>query len=405
MLYFRRSTFSFLTNMIGAVALTGAFAACSSSSSSSNDAGGGGGNDGGATDAGSPLAGPVLGTATEISQTTYTFVSLEGPYWVAGATGATGYLLFSDVVEKNAVGAKIYKYDPGTNAFSVYPFPGATPTSTNGLGMDSMGRLVATERYNARVTRVEKDGTLTVLASMYPAAGGAGTDAGADAGAADGGADDGGAEAGAAGTTFNAPNDLTIDTMDNIYFSDTRWGSIKPDAMLAKNAAYRIGADGSLAQLYVAGTDPTMSSVNGIALSLDHMWLYLGDDIQNKLLKLPLDTNGLVPMGATPTVMADSTKVPGFSIPDGITLDDDGNLYVAMNDHRVNAIAVLAPDGTYKGRYDVPVGIDLFPDGGPQDPGGKGPSNISFGGADRKTLYITTLHGIWKVAVTTAGKP
>jgi len=340
-----------------------------------------------------PWGAPPLGTATEITQSAYQFVSLEGPLWVA--TG-TGYLLFSDVVEKNGAAAKIYKYDPATNMFTVYPYP--TPmTSTNGLGMDSMGRLVATERYNHEVSRVEKDGTLKVLVSTYPAGG---APAGADGGTA--------AEAGAAVKAFNAPNDVTIDSMDNIYFSDTRWGSAYPDAMLVPNAAYRIAADGTLTQLFVAGTDPTMASVNGIALSLDHKWLYLGDDMQNKLWKLPLDASGLVTAGATPMLMADKTKIPGdrFQIPDGITLDDNGDLYVALNHHDVNAIAVIGADGTYKGRYDVPVGIDKDPDGGaPLDPGGKGPSNVSFGGADRKTMYITTLHAIYKVAVPTAGKP
>lgn len=400
--YSRRLTVPRLTNLLCTVTLTGALAACSSSSNpgAANDGGGTGGSNN--TDAGTPWGAPPLGTATEITQSSITFVSLEGPLWVASGN----YLLFSDVVEKNGAAAKIYKYDPATNMFSVYPYPTAM-TSTNGLGMDSMGRLVATERYNHEVSRVEKDGTLKVLASMYPAT--AAVPAG-DAGADGGTATDGGAatEAGAAaGKAFNAPNDVTIDSMDNIYFSDTRWGSAYPDDMLVPNAAYRIAADGTLAQLYVAGSDPKMQSVNGIALSLDRKWLYIGDDMQNKLFKLPLDTNGLVPMGATATLMADKTKIPGdrFLIPDGITLDDNGDLYVALNHHDVNAIAVIGADGTYKGRYDVPVGIDKDPDGGVVDPGGKGPSNISFGGMDRKTMYITTLHAIWKVSVTTPGKP
>ncbi|HEX3695132.1 MAG TPA: SMP-30/gluconolactonase/LRE family protein [Polyangia bacterium] len=341
---------------------------CSSSSTPNNN--------NNSPDGGGNTAVTSLGTATAITQSTYNFISLEGPYWVASGN----YLIFSDVVEKNMTGSLIYKYDPATSAFSVYPYPTAMPADTNGLGMDSKGQLVATERYNHQVTRVE-GGSLKVLASTYPATG---------------------------GKALNAPNDVVVDSHDNIYFSDTRWGSMYADADLVPNAAYRIAPDGSLSQVYVAGTDPTMTSVNGIAVSLDGMALYLGDDIANKLWKLPLAADGSVPAGAMPTLLADSSKLPGnkFLVPDGINIDDSGNIYVALNHHDVNAIAVLKPDGTLVGKYDVPVGIDPSPDGGaPLDPGGRGPSNITFGGADRKTLFITTLHGIYQVAVPTPGKP
>src|SRR5579863_3089441 len=66
------------------------------------------------------------------------FVSLEGPLWVA----AGPYLLFSDVVEKNAAGAVIYRFDPVYRRFSIFPYPAAEapgPTSTNGLAVDAAG--------------------------------------------------------------------------------------------------------------------------------------------------------------------------------------------------------------------------------------------------------------------------
>lgn len=356
------------------LACLGTLASCSSSSSTTP-------MDGGPTgDTGVPW-GPQLGIATKIEQTgtTFKFVSLEGPYWVASGN----YLLFSDVVEMNGADAKIYKYEPASGMFSVYPYPTPMPASTNGLGMDSMGRLVATERVNHRVTRVE--GTppmLKELAATYPLTG---------------------------GKNFDAPNDLVIDSKDNIYFSDTRYGSLYPEAMLIPAAAYRIsGTDGSIVRLFEGGPVPTMNSVNGIALSKDGKSLYLGDDTANKLWKLPLNADGLVDAGVTPTLLADQAKIPGnrFMIPDGINIDDDGKIYVAINHHDVNAIAVFGEDGTYMGRYDVPVDLDIDPaTNKPADPGGKGPSNISFGGADRKTMFITTLHGLWKATAPTGGKP
>src|SRR5215831_7162289 len=95
-----------------------------------------------AASAGAPALFPGAGTAAAIPSP-IAFVSLEGPLWVAKGS----YLLFSDVVEKNAPGAVIYRFDPGPRRFSVFPYPppdaaggpGAGATSTNGLAVDGAG--------------------------------------------------------------------------------------------------------------------------------------------------------------------------------------------------------------------------------------------------------------------------
>src|SRR5439155_10566148 len=65
---------------------------------------------------------------------------------------------------------------------------------TNGLLFDGGGRLVMCEPARRRVSRLEKDGSLTVLADAYE------------------------------GKRFNQPNDLTIDARGRIYFSDPQYG-------------------------------------------------------------------------------------------------------------------------------------------------------------------------------------
>lgn len=62
------------------------------------------------------------------------------------------------------------------------------------------------------------------------------------------------------------------------------------------------------------------------------------------------------------------------------------------------------PDGEYVGEYSVPVGLDDGKTPVANGPG-NGPSNVSFGGADRKTMFITTHHAIWQVKVETTGLP
>ena len=292
------------------------------------------------------------------------FVSLEGPLWVA----AGPYLLFSDVVEKNAAGAVIYRYDPVYRRFSIFPYPVAEspgPTSTNGLAVDAAGNLVACERYNGRLVRVSPEGKRTVLADAWPPS-----------------------TPGHPGQPLNAPNDLVLRADGNIYFTDTDWGA-RPGTPHAPTAVYRVSPDGALSLVLA------MQKPNGIALSPDGGTLYIGSDAQAKVWKLPLDASGAVAGsgGAPvtgPTVLIDGARVPGgFKVPDGICIDDSGNLYVANNSDEIKAIEVFDPAGELLGRIPFP----------------SAPSNCTFGGADRRTLYVTTLHAVYEVRVPVPGLP
>lgn len=275
------------------------------------------------------------------------FESLEGPFWDA----ARGVLLFSDVVEENGPAAKIYRYAPETRTFAIEPYP-VTPTSTNGLAVDAQGHLIACERYNGALVRVA-DGKRLVLADHFPLDGGA---------------------------PLAAPNDLIVRADGSIYFTDTKWGA-KPGPHAAQ-AVYRVAPSGDVSVAY------SVSMPNGVALSPDGRTLYVGSDAQNIVWKLPVDANGAV---GSPTVFIDESHAPGglLKVPDGIGIDDAGNLYVANNDDAVKAIEVFSPEGRYLGDIAVP----------------DRPSNCTFGGKDRKTLYVTTLHAVYEVAVPTPGLP
>ena len=277
------------------------------------------------------------------------FESLEGPLWVPSRE----VLLFSDVVERNGSGARIYRFDPVTRQFAPLSWPEVGPTSTNGLATDPRGRLVACERYNARLVRVEPDGKLTVLAERWPA-------------------ND--------GPALNAPNDVTIRADGNIYFTDSDWGA-RPGVAHAPMGVYRVSPGGELSRVL------DLQKPNGIALSPDGASLYVGSDAQAKVWRLPLDAAGAV---GAPTLLIDGAGVTGgFKVPDGICVDDTGNLYVTNNDDAVKAIVVFDPAGHSLGRIALPFR----------------PSNCTFGGADRRTLYVTTLHGVYELRVPTAGAP
>lgn len=277
------------------------------------------------------------------------FESLEGPLWVARQHD----LLFSDVVEKNGPGARIYRFDPGAGTYAVVPLPEPGPTSTNGLAVDPQGRLIACERYDGRLVRVEPDGKLTVLASRWPAAD---------------------------GPALNAPNDVVVRADGNVYFTDTDWGA-RPDVPHPPMAVYRVSPAGELSRVLA------MEKPNGVALSPDGATLYIGSDTQAKVWRLPLDAGGAA---GAPAVLIDGAAVAGgFKVPDGICVDDTGDLYVTNNDDAVKAIVVFDPAGHELGRVPLPFR----------------PSNCTFGGADRRTMYVTTLHAVYEVRMPTPGLP
>jgi len=288
---------------------------------------------------------PSLAAEVRAIPSAIPFASLEGPFWVAQGS----YLIFSDVVEQNRPAAKIYRFDPASRAFSVVAYPGA-PISTNGLAVDGEGRLVACERWNGSLVRVA-GGMRTVLADRSPA-----------------------------GVTLNAPNDLVLRGDDNIYFTDTTWGA-RPGAH-AETAVYRISPAGVLSVAFA--TDMP----NGVALSPDGRTLYVGSDAHDRLWRLPVAEDGSVGQ-AQPFAAGHPTRAGKLHVPDGLCVDDSGRIYVANNSAEVSAIVVFEPDGRFAGRIPMP----------------SPPSNCTFGGADRRTLFITTLHALYEARTATPGLP
>jgi len=273
------------------------------------------------------------------------FESLEGPFWVA----SEGTLIFSDVIEQNGPAAKIYRFDPRTRAFSTVPYP-SSPTSTNGLAVDAEGRLLACERWNGALARVSGAKRL-LLAEHAPD-----------------------------GQPLNAPNDLTVRQDGNIYFSDTTWGE-RPDSH-APTAVYRVAPDGALSVAF------RVDMPNGVVLSPDGSTLYVGSDTQDRLWRLPVAADGTV---GSPEPFGHATDNPQsrIHVPDGLCVDDRGRVYVTNNSAEVSAIVVFDSTGRFAGRIPFPTP----------------PSNCTFGGPDRRTLYVTTLHALYEVPMATPGLP
>ncbi|MGH8751539.1 MAG: SMP-30/gluconolactonase/LRE family protein, partial [Burkholderiales bacterium] len=170
------------------------------------------------------------------------FQFTEGPVWVKDGN----YFLFSD---PNA--NRIYKYDGTLSVFreqsgyagadiAEYGQPGS-----NGLTFDQLGRLTINQHGNRRVVRLEKDGSLTVLAERYQ------------------------------GKRLNSPNDLVYKSDGTLYFTDPPFGLPKffddPRKELPYSGVYR-AKDGEVTLL-----TKELSGPNGIAFSPDEKYLYIGN--------------------------------------------------------------------------------------------------------------------------------
>lgn len=274
----------------------------------------------------------------------------EGPVWIRQG----GYLLFSDL-PSNA----IMKWTPGGMP-EVYrkpvftgPFPDGVQIGTNGLALDPMGRLVAAEHGNRRISRTEKNGTISILADRYE------------------------------GKRLNSPNDVVVKNNGDVYFTDPTGlyrtypdGPDKPKPELDFNGVYRISAGGKLDLL-----TKEIGYPNGIAFSPDEKKLYVANSRPDKYwMVFDVTADGGITNGRK---FADVTKEPGEGVPDGMKVDRAGNIYATA----LTGVQMFSPDGKRLGTVITPEVA----------------ANCAWGDADGKTLYITARTSIYRIRLNIAG--
>ena len=188
------------------------------------------------------------------------FKFTEGPIW-AGSANPGGMLLFSDP-NSNTIyryghdeTLSIFRHPSGYEGADIaeYGQPGS-----NGLTLDPQGRLTINEHGNRRITRLEADGTLTVLAERYD------------------------------GKRLNSPNDLVYKSDGTLYFTDPPFGLPRfekdPRKELSFSGIYRI-LNGRVELL-----SRELAGPNGIAFSPDETFLYVGnwDEKEKVVMRYPV---------------------------------------------------------------------------------------------------------------------
>jgi gluconolactonase len=177
---------------------------------------------------------------------------------------------------------------------------------------------------------------------------------------------------GYANRPFNAPRDLALRSSGHLYFTD-------PDDLADGRSGqpatrvYGMGPDGQVFVVDAARSEPT-----GIELSPDEAWLYIaGADAM--VQRYPVHRDGTI----GPSQMFAYTQLPAA----GMGVDCAGNLYAAVPGN--NTIVIISPGGGTLGVLSVP----------------ESPSNVAFGDADHKTLYVTTTHHIYSLRMPVPGLP
>ncbi len=157
--------------------------------------------------------------------------------------------------------------------------------------------------------------------------------------------------------SFKGVNDLTFARNGDLYFTDQGQTGIHDPT----GRVYRLAADGRLDCLITNGPSP-----NGLALDPEEKALYVAMTRANCMWHLPLKGGGVSKAGVF-------GYLPGIHGPDGLAVDEAGNLAVAHA--RIGIVWILSP-----------LGEPLFRI---QSKGGKARlTNIAYGGPDRRTLYM-----------------
>ena len=289
------------------------------------------------------------------SESEPTLVFTEGPAW------QNGKLYFSNMYfDENFNGdpkkSSLVEMDPN----GAYRNIVQNKMQTNGIIPLEDGTLAVCDMFGHRILKMDTKGNiLKVLADKYD------------------------------GKPLDGPNDLVMDSKGGIYFTDPQFTG---DAVKSQpgRSAYYLSPNGEVKRLL----EPNSYAMpNGIALSPDGKTLYINNtfddreswdvnsDKENFIWAYDVAEDGTISnerkfaeLYLTRGILDKLEKSSGA---DGMKVDAEGNLYVAT----YAGVQLFNDKGEFHGIIYVP---DY-------------PVNLTFGGADMKTLYITTHDKIYSI--------
>ncbi len=211
----------------------------------------------------------------------------------------------------------------------------------NGLILDRQGRLIAAEHESRRVSRTEADGKVITLVDRYN------------------------------GKRLNSPNDVIQAKDGSLYFTDPTFGLPKDQQQEQDvSGVYRLAPDGKLTLLVRDFDRP-----NGLALSPDNKILYVADSTHHHIRAFDVQPDGTVANGRVFAVLSPWKEDQGH--PDGLKVDAQGRVFATG----AGGVWVLDAKGKALGVIETPLAT----------------TNVGFGGADGKTLFITARADVYRI--------
>jgi gluconolactonase len=254
------------------------------------------------------------------------YLFAEGPVWSRG-----GYLIFSDAPHNRLLELKPQQH------------PSVLRENSNGAmgnAFDAEQRLYTCETHLRRVTRTDKKGNIEVLAERWE------------------------------DKRLNAPNDIVVRKDGQVYFTDPAFGNQRDARELDFYGVYHLSRKGELEVIAKPKGRP-----NGVAISPNGRVLYVTNSDERNLRAYDLDHNG---QASNERVLVSAIE----GIPDGVRVDEKGNLYVAAN-----KIELYTPEGKQLGSIAL----------------AETPSNCAFGDDDFESLYVTARTSVYRVRLNVKG--
>ena len=270
--------------------------------------------------------------------------------WVKVAGGLNfpegpAYDGISSIYLSNCYGGWIAKYHDGKVDTFVSKFDDSLLIEkTNGLAYGNDNCLYACEYGKGTILKIDKQKQIEVYSKGYK------------------------------GEKFNRPNDLTFDKNGNLFFTDPK----SYDKSILDGRIFLVDAKTKEVILL----EDSLAFPNGINISPIDGKLYVCESAKQKIVRYTITKeNKLVDK-------QDFVEIPGGD-PDGIDFDVNGNLYVAHFGGK--AVYIFSPEGKLIQKIETP---------------GIKPTNLEFGDADYKTLYLTEVetNALYKIRTLYSGK-
>jgi gluconolactonase len=269
------------------------------------------------------------------------FEFTEGPLWCPDDT-----LLFQDNKAE-----RTYRLDPDRSVHLLRDHTGAA----NGQTFGPDRRIVFCEQNGRRVSRMNPDGTgVETLVETW------------------------------GGKRLNSPNDIVCRSDGIVYFTDPPYGVKPADRELQFQGVFALDlrpeASGQ------GGLEPKLllkdfEKPNGLAFSPDERILYVCDTARYEVRAFDVEPTGSLPRDSGRLFARMDPETPGG--PDGIKVDRDGRVYVAV----AQGVWVYEPDGRLLGIIAVPAR----------------PANLAWCDRDARGLALTAVDAVYHVRMRVEG--